>query len=139
MCTCNKNHLHFIKLFNENGFFTSCGCYTFQQTDNICFDIAYQINRNAIESFFFIKFALNFSYPTTCIMKCLAFFKSNLICSCFLYKIIQIKEIVPLSLQYVVQNAIYTPLQMLPWQTGVLHYQKRFEWGRPIFNGHWTM
>lgn len=61
MCTCNKNHLHFIKLFNENGFFTSCRCYTFQQTDNICFDIAYQINRNAIESFFFIKFALNFS------------------------------------------------------------------------------
>lgn len=51
-----------------------------------------------------------FLHPTTCIMKCLALFKSNL-CSCFLYKIIQIKEIVPLSLQYAVQNAIYTPLQ----------------------------
>lgn len=39
----------------------SCGYYTLQQTDNNCFDIAHQINRNAIESFFFIKFELNFS------------------------------------------------------------------------------
>lgn len=90
----------------------SCGCYTSQQTDNNCFDIAHQINRDAIESFFIFLHQI-FLHPTTCIMKCLALFKSNL-CSCFLYKIIQIKEIVPLSLQYAVQNAIYTPLQMLP-------------------------